>query len=262
MADVNPLVLVSDADYRAAVRRFPVLETVLARVQALLEDRRARGAVSDGISLWVFDDRLYLHLTRNDGSTTVVCRRKPLIAGFWSQRFYELWRDSAPSAGGACYTLEVRSTGDVVARGELEAYVYRSPADRARLEEAVAVLETLPAILLEAHFDSSQLPRRMTAFYNEYLVDLFSTDRFQCLSKDCFDRMPLDRRFVEVSETLQSCGRRLGLFRHILGPVDEWLRASGGAGVPPVPREGALHESSLILFEDFRSRLLQVWTSF
>lgn len=256
MANFETLALIDSATFTAAIERFPMMKSILEEVRECVFKRQAEDSALIKAHLYITTYRLVLYLTRNENR--LLTRYKRLPRGFWSERFLVSWQNEEGKSKDFSCSFEYTPTG-VVAKYNHESYVYNVFKDNKALSEAVTTLETLPDILFEAHFDSSVLSRRMIAFYNEYLIDLFDTDVFQCLSKEHFDRLHNERLFVEARATLERCGKRLALFRLILGPIDVWLRSGVPTGLPKIDKASVDY---CVLVREFRSKLLQVWTSY
>lgn len=250
--------LTDSASFTAALESFPTLRTILRAVHGRVADRQR--ALADRLieaELEISNWELTLEIRQN--GVIIVQRVKHLPKGFYSERLFDHWHAELPPHQHFQCSFE-RRAHDVVARWNHEAYAFNPARDRDVLAKAAATLESIPEILLEAHYRSAVLPRLTMDFYNEYLVDMLNADSFQCLSKERFDAMQGDRLFYEVKDVLERCGARLALFQLLLGPVNTWMTSRASSGSLPVLDTGLVDTQSLL--KAFRNKFISVWAQF
>jgi len=260
MASVTDAVinLTDCASFTAALESFPTLRAILRAIHRRVADRQ-RSVADQSIEAELELSNWELTLEIRQNGVVIMQRVKRLPKGFYSEQLFDHWHTDLPPHQHFQCSFE-RRAHDVVARCNHEAYAFNLASDRDALKKAVATLESIPDVLLEAHYSSAVLPRLTMAFYNEYLVDMLNADSFQCLSKERFDLMQGDRLFYEVKEVLERCGTRLALFRLLLGPVSTWITSHASSGGLPVVDTGLVDTQSLL--KAFRNKLISVWAQF
>jgi len=258
MSSLAVINLTDVASYTAALESFPTMRVILEAVHGRVIDRQnANFGCLIEAEMEVTNYRLTLELRQDD--VIIVERVKALPKGFYSPRFFALWHTDLPSTRDFQCSFERRAR-DVIARFGHEAFSFNVEKDRDVLAKAVTTLQSLPEIMLEAHYNSSVLPRLTLDFYNEYLVDLLNADSFQCFNKERFDLMQGERLFYEVKEVLERCGSRLSLFQLLLEPVCTWLTSHASTEGLPVVDTGLVDVQ--ILVKSFQTKLTFAWAQF
>lgn len=191
--------------------------------------------------LWIYENELLLFISHK--SVLILHRRKRLFRRFWSRDYLSNWQTNVQPEIVDCPITFTPHNNSLIVEVGREVFAYNHERDKECMQDAVRILVALPQLLLEAHFDIVCLASIRLKLYNEYLVDLLSSDNFQCLTQARFTSLPAVTLYQEVKGVLEKCGSRLLIFERVLESDSEI-------------------KDSLCLVREFQSAILHLWNCF